>query len=85
MRYPKEKLSTACNITGSGYGSRTRVPGVRGRYPRPLDEPTDGHLIKDLRKVGDSNPRYGKPVRQFSKLVVSATHPTFLKTETMCS
>ena len=61
MRYPKEKLSTACNITGSGYGSRTRVPGVRGRYPRPLDEPTDGHLIKDLRKVGDSNPRYGNP------------------------
>ena len=31
-----------------------------------------------LRKVGDSNPRYGKPARQFSKLVVSATHPTFL-------
>ena len=30
-----------------------------------------------MRKVGDSNPRYGKPVRQFSKLVVSATHPTF--------
>ena len=30
-----------------------------------------------LRKVGDSNPRYGKPARQFSKLVVSATHPTF--------
>jgi hypothetical protein len=27
--------------------------------------------------VGDSNPRYGKPARQFSKLVVSATHPTF--------
>ena len=31
-----------------------------------------------VRKVGDSNPRYGNPVRQFSKLVVSATHPTFL-------
>gem|GEM_PF-6370664 len=30
-----------------------------------------------LRKLGDSNPRYGKPVRQFSKLVVSATHPNF--------
>ena len=30
-----------------------------------------------LRKVGDSNPRYGNPARQFSKLVVSATHPTF--------
>ena len=22
----------------SAYGIRTRVPGVRGRYPRPLDE-----------------------------------------------
>ena len=31
-----------------------------------------------LRKRGDPNPRYGKPVRQFSKLVVSATHPHFL-------
>ena len=26
--------------------------------------------------MGDSNPRYSNPVRQFSKLVVSATHPT---------
>ncbi len=31
-----------------------------------------------MRKRGDSNPRYGNPVRQFSKLVVSATHPHFL-------
>ena len=31
-----------------------------------------------MRKLGDSNPRYGNPVRQFSKLVVSATHPNFL-------
>ena len=28
--------------------------------------------------MGDSNPRYGNPARQFSKLVVSATHPNFL-------
>ena len=27
------------------------------------------------RREGDSNPRYSFPVRQFSKLVVSATHP----------
>ena len=27
MRYPKEKLSTACNITGSGYGSALRALG----------------------------------------------------------
>ncbi len=31
-----------------------------------------------LRKEGDSNPRYPNRVRQFSKLVVSATHPSFL-------
>lgn len=30
-----------------------------------------------LRKEGDSNPRYEKFVRQFSKLLVSATHPSF--------
>ena len=30
-----------------------------------------------LRKEGDSNPRYPNRVRQFSKLVVSATHPSF--------
>ena len=30
-----------------------------------------------LRKLGDSNPRYDKLVRQFSKLLVSATHPNF--------
>ena len=35
-----------------------------------------------MRKLGDSNPRYGKPVRQFSKLVVSATHPNFLLCQT---
>ena len=29
------------------------------------------------RKEGDSNPRYKKYVRQFSKLLVSATHPSF--------
>src|SRR5690606_1108034 len=28
-----------------------------------------------LRREGDSNPRYTKRVRQFSKLLVSATHP----------
>ena len=36
------------------------------------------------RKLGDSNPRYGKPVRQFSKLVVSATHPNFLSLLSGC-
>ncbi len=39
------------------------------------------HLLASnflLRKEGDSNPRYPNRVRQFSKLVVSATHPSFL-------
>ena len=30
------------------------------------------------RREGDSNPRYSNPVRQFSKLLVSATHPSLL-------
>ena len=34
------------------------------------------------RRVGDSNPRYSNPVRQFSKLVVSATHPTLRAAKT---
>ena len=35
-------------------------------------------VLQPLRKEGDSNPRYPNRVRQFSKLVVSATHPSFL-------
>ncbi len=35
------------------------------------------HGFSALRKEGDSNPRYPNRVRQFSKLVVSATHPSF--------
>ena len=35
-------------------------------------------ILHLLRKEGDSNPRYPNRVRQFSKLVVSATHPSFL-------
>ena len=34
-------------------------------------------LLRIMRKLGDSNPRYVKHVRQFSKLLVSATHPNF--------
>ena len=33
--------------------------------------------ISTKRKLGDSNPRYDKLARQFSKLLVSATHPNF--------
>ena len=32
-------------------------------------------LKRTLRREGDSNPRYPYEVRQFSKLLVSATHP----------
>ena len=46
--------------------------GLGRRY-----EKSDGpESVAFLRRVGDSNPRYSNPVRQFSKLVVSATHPT---------
>ena len=38
-------------------------------------------VLQPLRKEGDSNPRYPNRVRQFSKLVVSATHPSF---QTLC-
>ena len=37
-------------------------------------------VLQPLRKEGDSNPRYPNRVRQFSKLVVSATHPSFQTT-----
>ena len=43
--------------------------------------PFEAHLTDFCfleRKEGDSNPRYPNRVRQFSKLVVSATHPSFL-------
>ena len=43
--------------------------------------PFEAHLTDICflkRKEGDSNPRYPTRVRQFSKLVVSATHPSFL-------
>ena len=33
------------------------------------------YLFQFLRRRGDSNPRYPNRVRQFSKLLVSATHP----------
>ena len=42
--------------------------------------PFEAHLTDFCfleRKEGDSNPRYPNRVRQFSKLVVSATHPSF--------
>ena len=41
------------------------------------------HILSSQRKEGDSNPRYPNRVRQFSKLVVSATHPSFLTEQLM--
>ena len=35
------EVSKRCDPkTGTGYGIRTRVPAVKGRCPRPLDEPS---------------------------------------------
>ena len=59
----KKRCSTVVveHRCGSGYGSRTRVPGVRGRYPRPLDEPTVFAL--SLRKSGAEGGGFEPPVR----------------------
>ena len=42
---------------------------------RPTFQRCSRREIPSVRKEGDSNPRYGK----FSKLLVSATHPSFQK------
>ncbi len=50
-------------MVSSAYGIRTRVTGVRGRRPRPLDEcapemPLDSHAKNTQLGEEDSNPRY---------------------------
>ena len=60
---------------GSGTGNRTRVSAVRGPRPRPLDESALFH--KSNAEAGGFEPPVRLPVRQFSKLLVSATHPNF--------
>ena len=58
----------------SAYGNRTRVSAVRGPRPRPLDESA---ILKNEAEAGGFEPPVRLPVRQFSKLLVSATHPNF--------
>ena len=60
---------------GSGTGNRTRVSAVRGPRPRPLDE--SAMFIETEAEAGGFEPPVRLPVRQFSKLLVSATHPNF--------
>ena len=64
---------------GSAYGIRTRVPCVRGMNPRPLDESAIGKALRlmSFAEAGGFEPPVQLPVRQFSKLLVSATHPNF--------
>ena len=59
----------------SAYGNRTRVSAVRGPRPRPLDE-SAMPLLRSA-EAGGFEPPVRLPVRQFSKLLVSATHPNF--------
>ena len=44
-----------------------------------MKKPPKKSVVFILRRGRDSNSWYGKPVRQFSKLVVSATHPPLRK------
>ena len=45
------------------------------------------NILYFKRRKGDSNPRYPNRVRQFSKLLVSATHPSlqWLMKKRICS
>ena len=69
---------------GSGTGNRTRVSAVRGPRPRPLDESAMlsgvelNYCFQNIAEAGGFEPPERLPVRQFSKLLVSATHPNFL-------
>ena len=68
--------ATHPNFQSSAYGNRTRVSAVRGPRPRPLDE--SAILFPYIEaEAGGFEPPVRLPVRQFSKLLVSATHPNF--------
>ena len=75
-------LAHAMKLTAGGRGSFT----FEGLYRSELltafkcKSPAQCAELHDvLRRGRDSNSWYGKPVRQFSKLVVSATHPPLRK------
>ncbi len=64
--------------------SQTRCANRTALYPELF---FTFNSIKNWRRKGDSNPRYPNRVRQFSKLLVSATHPSlqwFMK-KRLCS
>ncbi len=50
-------------LCGSPNGDRTRVSGVRGRYPRPLDDGTVGWGTRIRTSVNGTRTRRIAPIR----------------------
>ena len=48
---PREPLPRGHQCSGSGYGIRTRVSALRGRYPGPLDE--SATHVNEIIRTGD--------------------------------
>ena len=72
-------LNTQCTypIICSGQGNRTPMPRLRILYPNHQMNPPRLFCIKKTAEAGGFEPPVRLPVRQFSKLLVSATHPNF--------
>ena len=75
--------STECQRCCSRQGNRTPMPRLRILYPNhQMNRPTfQKTLLRDPlgAEGGGFEPPVREPVRQFSKLLVSATHPSFQK------
>lgn len=63
-------LADPLAISGSPNGDRTRVSGVRGRYPRPLDDGTVGWGTRIRTSVNGTRTRRIAPIRSPSNLLI---------------